>query len=319
MRAVTPDANLFPEFDDNLRQALQRETELFVESQIREDRSVVELLTANYTFLNERLARHYGIPNVHGSHFRRVDACRRPPRRPARPGQHSDGDVARDADLAGLARQVGARERARRAAAAAAARRAAAAGEGRRRRGRVSVRARLEQHRSNPVCASCHSRMDPLGFALENFDAIGKWRAPRRGGAPVDASAALPDGTSSTGPGELRALLESRREEFVADVTTKLLTYALGRGRRVLRSARDSRHRPRRGGERLPLVVDHAGHRRERAVSDEEGGAMIVTRKAIPRRTFLRGLGATVALPLLDAMVPAFAAQRWRPRARRRA
>ena len=171
----------------------------------------------------------------------------------------------------------------------------------------VSVRARLEQHRSNPTCASCHSRMDPLGFALENFDGIGKWRARDEDGAPIDAAAALPDGTTFDGPSASCARCSSRGgEEFAATVATKLLTYALGRGveyydrpavRAVVREC---------GGERLSLVVRHSGDRRERAVSDEEGRAMIVTRKAIPRRTILRGLGATLALPLLDAMVPAF-------------
>ena len=170
----------------------------------------------------------------------------------------------------------------------------------------ASVRARLEQHRNNPVCASCHSRMDPLGFALENFDGIGKWRVRDQDGAPIDAAAALPDGIAFEGPSALRTLLDSRREQFAATVAAKLLTYALGRGVEYYDQAGVARGRSRRGGKRLPLVVGDSRHRRERAVSNEESRTMIVTRKAIPRRTMLRGLGATVALPFLDAMVPAF-------------
>jgi mono/diheme cytochrome c family protein len=229
MRVVAPDVNLFPEFDENLREAFQRETELFVESQLREDRSVSELLTANYTFLNERLARHYGVPSVFGGHFRRVtlsDGTRGgllgqgslltitshatrtspvlrgkwildnllgtppPPPPPNVPALPDDGDGGKAA----------------------------------------SMRERMEQHRKNPVCASCHSRMDPLGFALENFDGIGKWRTKGEGETAIDTAATLPDGTTFNGPSELRSLLLSRRDEFAATVTTKLLTYALGRG-----------------------------------------------------------------------------------------
>ena len=229
IRAVTPDVNLFPEFDDNLRVAMQRETELFVESQIREDRRIGELLEANYTFLNERLARHYGIAGVHGSHFRRVALP--DDRRGGLLGQGAILTVTSHATrtspvLRGkwvLDNVLGAPppppppdipalpEKGDNGAPA-------------------SVRARLEQHRSNPVCSSCHSRMDPLGFALENFDAIGKWRAHDDEEGPVDATATLPDGTTFSGPGELRSLLASRRGEFVANLTAKLLIYALGRG-----------------------------------------------------------------------------------------
>ena len=229
IRAVTPDVNLFPEFDDNLRVAMQRETELFVESQIREDRPIGDLLEANYTFLNERLARHYGIAGVHGSHFRRVTLP--DGRRGGLLGQGAILTVTSHATrtspvLRGkwvLDNVLGAPppppppdvpalpEKGDNGAPA-------------------SVRARLEQHRSNPVCASCHSRMDPLGFALENFDGIGKWRAHDEEESPVDSAATLPDGTRFAGPGELRSLLASRRKEFAANVTAKLLTYGLGRG-----------------------------------------------------------------------------------------
>ena len=151
--SITPDLRLFPDFDDNLRQAFRRETELFFESVLREDRSVLDLLKADYTFLNERLAKHYGIPNVYGSRFRRVDARRRQhARRPAAPGEHSDGDLVRDPHVAGDSRQVDPREHPRHAAAAAAAERAGAEGQhglgdalGPRAAGRASRQRRLRE------------------------------------------------------------------------------------------------------------------------------------------------------------------------------
>ena len=229
MRTVAPDVNAFPAFDENLREALIRETELFVASQLRDDRSVVEMLTADYTFVNERLARHYGIPGVYGSRFRRVqwnDDRRR--------GLLGQGSILTVTSLATrtspvvrgkwiLENLLGAPppppppdvpelpER-------------AGGGEA------ASLRARLEAHRANPVCSNCHARMDPLGFALENFDAVGRWRETDAGGAPIDASGALPDGAVFDGLPALRGVLHGRRDEFVAAVTEKLLTYALGRG-----------------------------------------------------------------------------------------
>jgi mono/diheme cytochrome c family protein len=230
MRTVAPDAAAFPEFDDNLRVAFQRETELFVASQIREDRGVLDLLTANYTFVNERLARHYNIPNVYGSHFRRVDLPDET--RAGLLGQGSiltitsystrTSPVKRGAWL--LENLLGTpppppppnvpllKENGEEGVAP------------------TSVRERLEQHRKNPACASCHARMDPLGFSLENFDAVGRWRTISEGNTPVDASAALLDGTKFEGISGLRRLLLDRRDEFINAVTTKLLTYAIGRG-----------------------------------------------------------------------------------------
>ena len=245
----------FPSSTRTCARRSQRETELFLESQMREDRSVVELLTADYTFVNERLARHYGIPNVYGSHFRRVHVPD-----DARAGLLGKAGILTVTSYANrtspvAARQVAAREPPRRAAAAAAARRAGAAGERRRARKPRSVRERMEQHRANPVCASCHSAMDPLGFALENFDAIGRWRTTSEAGRPIDASGALPDGTQFDGPASCARLLLARREEFVATRDEKLLTYALGRGVEyydvpaVRRIVRDAARR------RLPLVV----------------------------------------------------------------
>ena len=175
-RARSPNVYLFPNFDENLRQDFRRETELFFESILRENRSVLDLLTADYTFVNERLAKHYGIPNVYGSHFRRVTIADDESARPARSGQHPDRDLARRPDdgrsaaASGSWRTSSARRRRRR-------RRTCRRFTSRRTTAKVlSMRERMEQHRANPVCASCHARMDPLGFALENFDAIGQWR-----------------------------------------------------------------------------------------------------------------------------------------------
>ncbi len=228
VQGLVPDPNLFPDFDENLRRAFERETELFVESQLREDRSVVDLLTADYTFLNERLARHYGIPGVRGNRYRRVQLTDR--RRGGLLGHGSilavtsygnrTSPVLRakwvlenllgtpppppPADVPGLPDS-------------------GEHGEPQ------TVRERLAQHRRNPVCASCHAPLDPLGFALENFDAVGEWRT-HDAGLPVDASGVLADGTRVDGPAELRAALAARREQFVETFTEKLLTYALGRG-----------------------------------------------------------------------------------------
>jgi cytochrome c5 len=227
IRLVTPDADMFPEFDDNLREAFQRETELFLESQFRDDRGVLELLSANYTFLNERLAKIYGIPNVYGSHFRRVTL---PDDRragllghgsiltvtsyPTRTSPVLRGKWVMETLLASppplppanvppLKENDGASAP-------------------------TSVRERLEQHRKNPVCASCHTRMDPLGFAFENFDAIGKWRV-RDSNTRIDASGALADGTKFSTPAEFRKALLAQGEVFVAALTEKMMTYALGR------------------------------------------------------------------------------------------
>ena len=222
METVLPDPSAFPDFDENLRTALGREVQLFFESMIREDRSLLDLLNADYTFLNERLARHYGISGVHGTEFRRVTVTNEerkgllgkgsvltvtsypnrtsptlrgkfilenllgsppPPPPPDVPSLKDGKDVTH-----------------------------------------LTMRQRMEQHRANPVCASCHARMDPLGFALENFDGLGRWRPG------VDASGILPDGTKIDGPLGLRNVLLDRKDQFVTTATERLLTYALGRG-----------------------------------------------------------------------------------------
>ena len=228
MRQVRPDAQAYPEFDDNLREALQRETELFLESQLRADRSVVELLTANYTFLNERLAQHYGIPNVYGTHFRRVAYPD-----DTRAGLLGQGSVltvtSYSTRTSPVLRGKWLLENLLGAPPPAPPPNVPPLDENDKAKP-TSVRERLEQHRRNPVCASCHSQMDPLGFALENFDGIGQWRTIGEGGAAVDASGILPDGTRFNGPAEFRKALLTHREEFVGTVTERLLTYALGRG-----------------------------------------------------------------------------------------
>ena len=225
MKALTPDQTVYPAFDDNLRHDLRRETELFIDSQLQEDRGVTELLTADYTYLNERLARHYGVPGVYGSHFRRITMTD-----PNRRGLLGHGSILAVTSYANRTSPV--------------------------LRGKWllqnilgtppppppanvppledtvvsgTLRQRMERHRQNPVCSSCHLQLDPPGFALENFDAIGAWRSTDAG-QPIDASGALPDGTTFSGPESFRAALLSRQDQFVATVTERLLTYALGRG-----------------------------------------------------------------------------------------
>ena len=229
VRLAKPDSFHFPDWDDDLRTALIRETELFLDDQLHADRGVAELLTADYTFLNERLARHYGIANVYGNHFRRVP-LKDEDRRGGLLGHGSillvtsfanrTSPVVRGKwllenflnytppppppdvpDLPPVAKGEQAR----------------------------SIRERIEQHRANPVCAACHNVMDPLGFALENYDAIGRFRAAADG-LPIDASGMTPDGVKFEGLAGLRRIMEQRSDDFVATVAEKLLTYALGRG-----------------------------------------------------------------------------------------
>ena len=232
LRGVVPDAVVFPEFDENLRDAFLQETELFVESLIREDRSALDLLAADYTFVNERLAEHYGIPGVYGTRFRRVTLPAEVAER--RGGIFGHGSLLTVTSypnrtspvLRGkwvLANILGTppppppadvpdlpdRGEDGRAA---------------------TVRDRLQRHRESPACSVCHAPMDPLGLALENYDAVGKWRTTGEASLPIDASGNLPDGTAFEGPTGLRTLLLERREQFIGTLTEKLLAYALGRG-----------------------------------------------------------------------------------------
>ena len=226
---VKPDPVIFSDFDESLRYAMRQETELFFQSTIRENRSALELLTANYTYLNERLANHYGIPNIYGSQFRRVELT--DANRGGLLGQASLLTVTSPPNRTSVVTRgkwildnllgtpppppppnVPPLE---------------ATTDGPK---KMTLREAMELHRANPVCNSCHSRMDPIGFALENYDGIGKWRSEDKG-AKIDASGKLADGVQFDGPAGLKKLLTTtRRDDFVGTVAEKLLTYGLGRG-----------------------------------------------------------------------------------------
>ena len=251
--AAAPNLRQFPDFDDNLRRAFRQETQMLFASIVSEDRSVVDLLQADYTFLNERLARHYGIPNVYGGHFRRVEL----PQDSVRRGLLGHGSILTVTSYATRTSPV--------------------------RRGKWilenllgmpppppppnvppleepepgvaarSMRDRMEQHRANAVCAACHRLMDPAGLSMENFDAIGRWR-DRGDGTSIDARGSIPGSDSGgfNGVGGLRDTVLARREVFVGTMTEKLLTYALGRGldyhdgpavRQIVRSAAGNDYR----------------------------------------------------------------------------
>ena len=229
LQKIWPNPDVFPDFDANLRDAFQKESELFFSSILDEDRSVLDLINADYTFLNERLARHYGIPNVYGSHFRRVrltDENRR--------GFLGQGSILTVTSFATrtaptirgkwlLENVLGTPPPPPPANVPSLALKTANDGQ------LLTMRQQMEAHRANPACASCHKLMDPLGFALENFDATGKWRT-MDGPAKINASGVTPDGFPLNGPSDLRHYLMSRPDQFVTTVTEKLLTYALGRG-----------------------------------------------------------------------------------------
>jgi hypothetical protein len=230
LRSIIPNSDLFPDFDDNLRQAFQREAELFFESVLRENRSVIDLMNADYTFVNERLAQHYGIDGVFGSEFRRVRLTE-----PARFGLLGKGAVLLATShptttspvLRGkwvLENIVGTPPPAPPANLDTALKTDPPGSAPK------TMRAQMEQHRTNPVCASCHQTMDPIGFALENFDVVGKWRTQDHAGLGLDTADVLSDGTSITGVVSLREALVKRPDVFVQTFTEKLLIYALGRG-----------------------------------------------------------------------------------------
>jgi hypothetical protein len=251
LKSASPDGREFPDFDDNLRQAFQRETEMLFESIQHEDRSVLDLLDADYTFVNERLARHYGIAGIYGPDFRRVPVPS--DMRRGLLGQGSMLLVTSNANRTSpvqrgkwiLENLLGSppplpppnvpplKENAGNAA------------------GALSVRERMEEHRSNPVCAGCHKIMDPIGLSLENFDAVGQWRTVDSG-FKIDASGQLVDGTPVDGPASLRKALLNRPDAFVATMTEKLLMYGVGRETRyydmpvvraVMRDAAGNRYR----------------------------------------------------------------------------
>ncbi|HLG56243.1 MAG TPA: DUF1592 domain-containing protein [Vicinamibacterales bacterium] len=226
---VTPDVLLFPDFDDNVRQAFRRETELLFGSVVRENRPALTLLDADYTFVNERLARHYGIPGVYGSRFRRVQVTD-----PNRRGLLGQGSIL---SMTAVANRTSPVLRGKYIISnllntpplpppAVVPDLAESAHKDR----PSTVREQLERHRANPVCGSCHRNIDPVGFALENFDAVGQWQASTRDGLAIDAAGVLADGTKVDGPVALRKALLARPDVFVGTVTQKLMIYALGRG-----------------------------------------------------------------------------------------
>ncbi len=249
---MEPDAVLFPNFDDSLRDAFRREMELFVESVLREDRSVLDLLTADHTFVNERLARHYGIPNVRGEQFRRITLTDS-----NRFGLLGKGAVLMATSYpnrtAPVLRGAWILENLFGTPPAPPPPDVEAFPETKDGEKARSVRQIMEDHRAKPACRSCHAVMDPLGFALENFDAVGEWRAmDRYAGQAIDASGTLVDGTPVSGPSDLRKALVNRSEQFVQTMTEKLMTYALGRSveyydmptvRQIVRDAKRDNYR----------------------------------------------------------------------------
>ena len=226
---VKPDLLLFPDFDDNVRQAFRTETEMFFSSVLRENQSTLRLLDADYTFVNERLAKNYGIPGVYGTRFRRVhipDVNRR--------GLLGEGSIL---GLTAVANRTSPTIRGKYVLAVLmntpppqpppnvpTLDKSAVPGK------KMTVRQQVETHRANPVCSSCHRNIDPVGFALENFDSAGRWRDKTPDGLPIDAEGLLPDGTTVNGPVQLRQALLSRPDIFVGAVTQNLMIYALGRG-----------------------------------------------------------------------------------------
>jgi cytochrome c5 len=228
LRRVVPDGELFPDFDDNLRQAFQREAELFFQSVMQEDRNVLDLLTADYTFVNERLAKHYKIPFVYGEQFRRV-----PVADDARRGLLGKGAILLETSNADrtspVVRGKWVLDNLIGMPPPAAPANVPPLKSDSERTKPMSMREQMEEHRASPACASCHKLMDPIGFAMENFDAVGTWRTVDAG-RPVDATAQLFDGTKVDGVISLRQALLRRPEVFVGTLSEKLLTYAVGRG-----------------------------------------------------------------------------------------
>ena len=228
LRNAQPHADDFPDFDDNLRHAFQRETELLFESVMREDRSVVDLLRADYTFVNERLARHYGIPNVYGSHFRRV-----PVTDEMRKGLLGHGSLltltSHATRTSPVLRGKFILENILGTPPPSPPPDVPALKENEKGQKPKTVREQMAEHRANPTCASCHKIMDPIGFALDNFDAVGAWRT-EDAGAPIDVSGELTDGTRIDGVVSLRKAILARPDLFAGTMTEKLLVYALGRG-----------------------------------------------------------------------------------------
>jgi hypothetical protein len=243
---------MFPMFDDNLRQAFRRETELFFDSIIHENRSVLDLLDADYTFLDERLAKHYGVTNIYGTQFRRVTL----PSDSVRRGLLGHGSILLATSYANrtspvlrgkwvLENIIGTPPPAPPPG-------VPPLKEARSEDHVPTMRERMAQHRENAACSSCHMLMDPIGLSMENFDAIGRWRTKGENGAPIDATGGLPSGATFEGVTGLKQALLGRPDRFVGAVTEKLLTFALGRGiepydgpavRAILRDSKADRYR----------------------------------------------------------------------------
>jgi hypothetical protein len=224
---VAPDRKKFPTYNNDLREAMKKETELFVAYVMQQDRSVLEFLDARYTFVNDRLAKHYGLEGVEGADFRKVDLA-----------DERRGGLLTQASILTLTSNPTRTSPVKRGKwvleqilgtppPPQPPNVPALKEEGRLATG--TLRQRLEQHRKDPVCASCHSRMDPLGFGLENFDPVGAWRE-KEGDAPVDASGTLPSGKTFNGPAELKKIILAQKDQFVKSFSERLMTYALGRG-----------------------------------------------------------------------------------------
>ena len=314
LESVKPDKVRFPQFNDYLRWSMHNETVMFLDNVIRNDRPILDLIDGKYSFINQRLAEFYGIPGVEGTDFRRVDLTGT-----ARGGVLTQGSVLTVTSYPNRTSPV--------------------------LRGKwilenilnapppapppgvpnldvstvgtdASLRQQLEQHRKNPTCAACHARMDPLGFGLENFDAVGAWRT-KDGKIAIDATGSLPDGRSFSGPQGLKSILMADRDAFAACVTSKLLTYALGRGLERYDASTVKWNRKGYRSAWLPILQPGSGYRYKQAFPDaaqryrrqpkDSQKMNYLTRNTLSRRTLLRGVGAAIALPMLDAMAPALA------------
>jgi mono/diheme cytochrome c family protein len=251
--SITPDMRLFPDFDDNLRQSFRQETELLVDSVIRENRSVLDLLRADYTFLNERLAKHYGIPNIYGSRFRRVTFDQGSPQ--VRGGLLRHGSIlmltSYPTRTSPVIRGKWILENVLGVPPPPPPADVPALDDVKMAKRNASVRERLAEHRKNPTCAGCHRLTDPVGFALENYDAVGRWRT-LDSGEPIDPSGTLFDGTAFNGVADLQKAILSHSDMFVTTLSEKLLTFATGRGveyydgpalRKILRDGRADDYR----------------------------------------------------------------------------
>jgi hypothetical protein len=261
LKGIVPDSDTFPDFDDNLRQAFRREAELFFASIVREDRNVLDLMTADYTFVNERLAKHYQLPNVFGSDFRRVTLAEE-----TRRGLLGKGAVllvtSHATTTSPVLRGKWVLENLLGSPPPPPPPDVPALREDEPGGPRRTMREQMEQHRNSPACASCHKAMDPFGFALENFDVVGAWRTANQTGAVIDAADVLPNGARVDGVAGLRKALLERPDVFVRTLTEKLFVYALGRGLTyqdmpaVRKIVRDARARDYRFSALISGIVD---------------------------------------------------------------